>query len=224
MSMQARWQSATNWYQQRSSRERALMLLVAIAVSGWLLYALLVAPAVQSLSLYNQTSDRQQAEQQRLDYEISQLQAQLSVDLNQPLRERETHLLARQQRLQAQLAQRAQLMPRDESVRWVQALLELPAELELRSFDTLPAVALLDSDQTSNQNSSQTSTANLWQHPVEVRIYGQYHGLRDYIEQLDAIPQPFYWQHLSYEVEQYPQAVLTLRVYALSTEKELLGG
>lgn len=217
MNIQSISNSIAQRFEQRSTREQALIILAVMMLCGWLLYSIIVAPVMQRMSNTTVNIEQQHAEQLRLTNEVVQLQQQLSVDPNQPLLEQESMLEIRQQRLQAQLSQRAQLMPKEQSVRWIQALLSLPATLELRSFDALAATPLLDGEQNAEG-------ANLWQHPVEIRIRGQYFHLRDYVEQLDNIELPFYWQQLSYDVEQYPQAVMTLRVYALSQDKELLGG
>ena len=44
-----------------------------------------------------------------------------------------------------------------------------------------------------------------------------------YFDSLGKLPWQFYWDDLQYEVDQYPNAIITLEVHTISMSEELLG-
>lgn len=215
--IKAYWLTAQQWFEQRSRRERVLMAVSLLVVVYLISHQFLLQPARESLQLSTAQVQQQDSEAVNLSNEIARLRVELQSDPNAALRQQQTELQMRQARLRGRLDERAQLMPTQVSVGWIDALLDLPRGLELVSFDTYaPQPVVAPSDELQG--------ANIWRHAVQVVVQGQYHDIRDYIEGLERLSQPFYWQGLRYEVLDYPQAQISVRVYALSTARELLGG
>ena len=215
--IKAYWSSGQQWFIQRSRRERILIALSAVAITWLLCHHLWLQPARERLQITASQLEQQAAEAASLSNEIASLEVDLQRDPNAELRKQQAELQNRSARLRGRLDERAQLMPTQASVGWINALLDLPSGLELVTFDTAqpqPIVA----------PSEEMQGANVWRHGVEIIVRGQYHDIRNYIEGLERLSQPFYWQGLRYEVIDYPQAQVSIRVYALSTAQEFLGG
>ncbi|MCC5879008.1 MAG: type II secretion system protein M [Idiomarina sp.] len=215
--MKESWIKLQGWFSSRNQREKILLSVVICGGLFVLAHYLWISPAQQQLQAEQQRHQQQRGEVASLSEEAQRFERQLAIDPNDELRRRESELTARKVRLEARLEERAQLMPARASVHWIDALLDMPSGLELVQFDTQRAVPMVVPDQSAEQN-------NLWQHPVQLVVDGQYHDLRDYVESIEALQYPFYWDQLRYEVGQFPAARLTIRVYALSTQEELLGG
>lgn len=215
--MKESWIKLQGWFSSRNQREKILLSMVICGGLFALAHFLWISPAQQQLAAEQQRHQQQRGEVASLSEEAQRFERQLAIDPNDELRRRESELTARKVRLEARLEERAQLMPARASVHWIDALLDMPSSLELVQFDTQRAVPMVVPDQSAEQN-------NLWQHPVQLVVDGQYHDLRDYVESIEALQYPFYWDQLRYEVGQFPAARLTIRVYALSTQEELLGG
>lgn len=215
--MKQTWMQLQGWFQARNQREKILLAIVLCGGVLMLAHLFWIGPAQEALDAEHHRYTQQRTEVANLREEAQRFESQLAIDPNDELNRRESELTARKNRLEARLEERAQLMPARASVHWIDALLDMPSGLELVQFDTQRAVPMVVPDQGVEQS-------NLWQHPVQLVVEGQYHDLRDYVEGIEALQYPFYWDTLRYEVEQFPDARLTIRVYALSTQEELLGG
>ena len=211
------WTAGQHWFIQRSHRERVLIAASAVAITWLLCHYLWLQPARERLHITQTQQELQALEAASLSNEIASLEIELQRDPNAELRQQQADLNARTERLRGRLDERAQLMPAQASVAWINALLDLPNGLEFVTFETAqpqPIVA----------PSEEMQGANVWRHGVEIIVRGRYHDIRNYVEALEGLSQPFYWQGLRYEVLDYPQAQISIRVYALSTAREFLGG
>lgn len=211
------WLLVQHWFSARSRRERLLIAVSAIAVVYVIGHYFWLQPAREQLQVSTVQVQQHASEAANLRDEIARLETELQRDPNAHLRQQLTQLQTRQVRLTARLNERAQLMPINASVSWIDALLDIPMGLHLVSFDTYPAEPIV-------APSDDIQGANVWRHAVQVVVRGRYHDIRDYVEALERLNQPFYWHGLRYEVIEHPQAQLSIRVYALNTAQELLGG
>lgn len=64
---------------------------------------------------------------------------------------------------------------------------------------------------------------NLFRHGVRIEMQADYPAVMDYLRRLDSMPWKLYWQSLDYTADNYPDGVLTLDVFTLSTREEILG-
>lgn len=62
--------------------------------------------------------------------------------------------------------------------------------------------------------------ALLYRHGVEITVRGSYHDMLAYMTALEALPTRMFWGQAHLEVEQYPNARLTLTLHTLSLDKQ----
>ncbi len=60
----------------------------------------------------------------------------------------------------------------------------------------------------------------LFRHGVEITLTGSYLDMIAYMEALEALPTQLFWGKAEFEVENYPNARLTLTLYTLSMDKK----
>jgi MSHA biogenesis protein MshJ len=60
----------------------------------------------------------------------------------------------------------------------------------------------------------------LFRHGVEITLSGSYLDMIAYMEALEALPTQLFWGKAEFEVENYPNARLTLTLYTLSMDKK----
>jgi MSHA biogenesis protein MshJ len=60
----------------------------------------------------------------------------------------------------------------------------------------------------------------LYRHGVELTVRGNYLDMVDYLDALEAMPTQLFWARAFLDVEQYPNARLSLTVYTLSLDKK----
>lgn len=109
-----------------------------------------------------------------------------------------------------------------------------PAKLELAKPDVVPE----EEDETDNAVSAVRGTATpqvngnsvaeeriigVYKNAVQLQLKGDYFSVVAYLQQLENLPWRLYWDFVRYDVDTYPKAVITLKVYTLSTEKGVLG-
>ena len=59
----------------------------------------------------------------------------------------------------------------------------------------------------------------LYRHGVELAVEGSFADLLAYMQALEDMPQRVLWGGVQLKVEQYPKALLTLRIYTLSLDR-----
>jgi len=62
----------------------------------------------------------------------------------------------------------------------------------------------------------------LYRHGVQLTVEGSYADLLTYVQALEAMPQRMLWGDVSFKVEQYPRAALTLQLYTISRDRHWL--
>jgi len=91
-------------------------------------------------------------------------------------------------------------------------------QLQLVSLRNLPSVGL----STGAAPNSAAGAREVFRHPVELSVKGNYLDLLEYVAALEALPQRVFWDGFELSVAQYPQSVLKLTIYTLSPEKSWL--
>lgn len=108
-----------------------------------------------------------------------------------------------------------------------------PAKLELAKSE-----AVQEEDETDRAMSAAQETAfplandnsvaeeriiGVYKNAVQLTLKGDYFSVVSYLQQLEKLPWRLYWDFIRYDVDEFPKAIVTLKVYTLSTEKGFLG-
>lgn len=74
-------------------------------------------------------------------------------------------------------------------------------------------------------SSSQISTEDIfYKHTLEITLLGDYNAIYQYLLNLETLQEKFYWRSLTYNVSHYPLAEVTLQIYTLSDQQDLVSG
>lgn len=210
-------QSLSTRYDALKLREKRLVFFGSLLVLTYLLVVLLVEPAW----LAYQQAQRQttQLEQQlaAVVRQNEQLAAELSVDINQPLREQ----LAQQQTLNQQSAEQlrpfqARFITGSQTVTLLHDLLAQLNNLQLVSLHAAPAQPMHLPGQDS------TEPPALYQHLTMIVVQGRYEELQQLVLALERLPWLLRWQQLDYQVQEYPVAHLTLQLATVSEHESYI--
>lgn len=85
------------------------------------------------------------------------------------------------------------------------------------SLKTLPVTAIIDS---KGGGAKPVGTRTIYRRGIEVTIRGNYLALLPYLEKLQAMPTRVLWSDADLVVGTYPDAMLRLTVYTLSSQGE----
>ncbi len=77
---------------------------------------------------------------------------------------------------------------------------------------------------TEKETDKKTDVSGIiYKHSLEIVVEASYSRMVEYLERLDDIKWKVFWQNLEYEIKEYPKGQLKIKIYTLSTSKEVLG-
>lgn len=214
----SRFVSLCNAVDQRTVRERALILLtlLTLLIVGW--NFLVLDPQLEQRK--NVQSDLQQTKneinQLNVEAEIIKQRATVDPDLanRQQIRQLREVIGEYDRKLEARLVNL--LSPRQMSV-LLQRILKKQQKLRLISMENLPPKPLLVGAE------NEEPPPGLYQHAMTMEMEGRYLDLLSYLKALEEMPQQVFWDLLEIETDQYPKARVRLQIHTLSLKKEWIG-
>lgn len=198
-----------------SVRERLLVFVTLIAVTGTLWHLVLMEPllreADRARTEITDTRDRIAAANQSLQDQVLQL-AQIDTT-NQT---RFALIEQRIEMLDAELAEYSgQLIDPAEMAFVLESVLKGQAKLRLKRIRNLGAEALTADEEND--------AVVLYRHGLEIEVEGSYLDCLAYLQEIEALPWRFYWQFLELDVLEYPQNRIRIEVSTLSLDEEWIG-
>lgn len=214
-----RWNALAERFMNYGRRERLMMTLAVVVIAllgGWqLLVTPLLAEKQAAESRLASLSDEVRA----LEEQRRTLEEQVAEDPNEPLRKRRAQLQQRLSRYDQELEELTTgLINPTEMVALLREMLAEHEGITLVSVSHQPAEPVaLGGDDTDSDN------AGLYSHPVSVTVEGSFHELLDYLGDLEALDERLGWRSLDYQVSDWPDARVQIRLHTLSLHEEWLG-
>jgi MSHA biogenesis protein MshJ len=233
-----RWQHLASKFNAFALRERAL-LVGAFSAGVYLLFNLIfLMPLQKKIDVEKLLENTASQSLQAIDAELTVLEAASKKDPDADLRREREQLLSQQAELDKNLeAMAVGLIKAPDLPVMLQQLLQQTQSLTLKSLMTLPVVAVdLDIAKAGSAYESAVGNsvgnsignsidspvlgrAQLYKHGVEVQFEGSYSATFAFISALENSHWNFYWESLDYRVSTYPQALITLRLFTLASDK-----
>lgn len=219
--MRRYWEMACARIDGMSLRERVMIFVAAAFVVIALLNSMLLDPLlakqkslsaqlVQQQEKVKELQGQMQAlVQARSDAERSPLRQRI-VSLQAKLREQETYLQSRRDRL---------IQPEKMAGLLEQVLMQ-HGRLQLVELKTLPVDFLIPqaADATVGGQAA-GGQSQIFKHGVQISVRGSYPDMLRYLEALEKLPAQMFWGEVALNVDQYPDALLTLTLYTLSLDR-----
>lgn len=90
-------------------------------------------------------------------------------------------------------------------------LLSSNGDLSLESLNVYPA-ELIKKKQSGNSEFTDIFEKNV----IALSLKGSYSSVFDYLKKVEALDWNVFWQDVKYQVDQYPEAIVTIHLYTLS--------
>lgn len=107
------------------------------------------------------------------------------------------------------------------------SVLERQSGLELISFQNLSATPLLAEDRNSTEggdNGSQPGiSGQVFEHGLRLQFQGDYFSTIKYLRFIEEISGSFFWDSISFNQANWPDAVVTLQIHTISTNSGFIG-
>lgn len=230
--MKRLWEKYSAKFDAMSLRERALVLIAALALIGLLGETAFVEPLLARQKAHRQQIDRQSAELSVVQTQIAALQPRLKdpdAGSRAALAQARNEIAAIDARLKGM---EKTLVAPDEVAALLEDILKHNRGLKLVALRTLPVSALVErKDGKPDMNAKDGKEARLdpagteasiFKHGVEITVQGSYGELLAYLSQLEHLPQQMFWSKVRLKVDEYPKTTLSLTVYTLSLDKAWL--
>lgn len=205
------------WFKTREPRERWILAAVMIAATAWFSWIGLVEPSILDYESTTRKNNNLQAEVQALRNSTQELEIRAATDPNMELQRRIDELEKQRLTLGKEVEAKANFMPPEEILSWLEALLISADNLTIEEFNVSPPEDFIQGIQIAEENiRRQSSSFSMKSYPVTVIMQGDFFSIHDYLDALASMPHAFYWDSFDYEVLEYPAARITLKLFTLS--------
>lgn len=216
------WQQYQQKVDALKARERALVLLMVMAV----IYMFWDFVIFNPLAVAKSTVDKQViAVEQKISAMKQEEKAILLAVNSDPDRDIKQKIQAAEGKLDELNNSLEELslglIPVEELATVLRDVLKSTQSLELLSLRTLPVEAMAVGESASPEGDNEN--AGVYKHRVALKLKGNFRELRQYLVALESLNWRFYWDELHFEEHAYPDAVINLNVYTLSTDEGLFG-
>lgn len=225
MNTQLQWLQWEQRFDAMSQRERLLMLGIALTVIVSFLQFLMIDPLLVNQDRARSQTVTLKADMDELQQRATVLDAELAAGVN---RVREQRAVALQQQVE-KLDQRIEesliaMIPPRLMTEVLEKVLLQDGDLKLLALENLPVQAIVAREPAeSGVKSIEGAEDGLYRHSFVLTLSGNYPATVRYFEKLAELPWQFHWDGLRYQVQTYPEAVITLQVYTVSMSRDWIG-
>ncbi len=203
-----------------SLRERVLILVTLVVVLAFPTFSYLIEPAQQQSAALTRTLQRLQTDtaEAKVAYELAK--ALKVQDPNEVLQQQiDSFQDQLEEQLQQQKARSAALVEPLQMVELLQNILQQHPGIRVLGLRKAPPVRI-----DLAKPEGDTSTAQgLFRHDLELVLEGGFFEVQGFLIAAEQANSSLFWSSLDYQVGDYPNARVTLRVYTLSSTQEWLG-
>ncbi|BAU57368.1 MSHA biogenesis protein MshJ [Halorhodospira halochloris] len=205
--------------EQRTTRERVLLLGAAIALVGALWYYGSYQPTQQRINTAQTQLTEVKSQVEELRSEKQSLEEDPIEDPDDQLRAEIAELEDELEELHDSAAADIPSFIQPQMMRRV--LEEILAErsgADLVSLQRMPPELAIKPDEEND-----SATPEVFRHRIELVIEADFMSTIDYLEELEDLPWQFAWEMIDYQVIDHPRARVKLRLHTLSGHRQWLG-
>lgn len=210
-----------------SLRERAMVFVASGAAILFVVYSVMLGPLFAKKAALGSQIAQVRNNISGIDGEISAKLQGFSLDPDVSNRARLAKLKADIDALGGNLRALEQGLVAPEKIApLLETILAKNGRLTLVSMKTLPAAAVAETSFSPAATAAASPAgvpaqpALLYRHGVQVTVRGNYLDMINYMHALETMPTQLLWSSAALEVEEYPDARLTLTLHTLSLDRK----
>jgi len=224
--MRARLDKLASWIDAQSLRERAGILL-AIIVAIFLLWDnALLLPLEKNAKQLQVQIKKQAKDLQRVRDQQQAILKRASIDPDANTRKEIETLKTAMAVLDTRLREMTvNLVDPARMASVLEEVLTRETNLKLVQIEALPPTLLREQpvEGAAAENDEETQLPDVYQHSLRVVFEGSYLETIDYMKQVEALSQQFYWGSVDFSVDEFPLARVTITVNTLSLSEAWIG-
>lgn len=214
-------------YEKISIREQQVVLIGVISALVLLIFMLLLEPFIISYQKKSGQYDDVVNAKNQLKNQLEETLARKFLDPNVALREEIARLEKESQDLDEDIGRltKALVAPR-QMVSLLENMLKNDEKIKLISLVNMPKEDVefnLNKEGNDTKEVDEKDAGVIYKHAFEIEMEATYESTVKYLKRIDDLEWKVFWQQLDFEVKQYPSGILKIKIYTLSTSKEVLG-
>lgn len=214
-----------------TQREKLLILFSGVVIIILIGYLLFIEPVNESTTRNEQTISSLQNQLNSLQAQIEVAEYALGNDPNDLLVESLDKLTDKSQDLDLYLQQETvNLVPPTQMPLLLENMLAGSQGVTLVSMQSIAPTPVLssqtktvDAESDAESNDTVVDEINLYRHGVLLSLRGSYFDIQHYLTRIEGLKWQFYWKRFNYVVTEYPEALVEVELYTLSTSKAFIG-
>jgi MSHA biogenesis protein MshJ len=211
----ARGEALNAKFAAMTSREKWIIAIGSVFLSGYALFFLLIEPTLKQLELL-QAQYRKEAKQLSLvNMQIGDIDSALKSDPNEKIKIEIATLRQSLTKVEADLATvMSDYVAPEKMSRELTSLLTGKSNVRVVGMTVLPPVRI-------DQNEDDT-LPKYYQHSFDLTVVGDYFALMDFVKKVSEINEQFGIQDFQYQVKDYPNAHMKLSLLIISDSENVI--
>lgn len=212
---QQQWQTWEEKFINLTQREKIIIIVATVFLSGFGLFKMLIEPSAAILSTSNAQKTTVANELQTTQLQVSEIENALSTDPNEKIKQEIKVIREQIKKVEADLNQvMTEYVAPEQMASALTNLLMTSSNIRVIGMTVLPPEKV--------QDSSDDSVPNYYRHLFEINIEGDYFSLMEFVKKVSVVSSQFNVQNLNYKVQSYPTAVMTLTLITISDNEKVI--
>tara|TARA_R110001606_G_scaffold254366_2_gene402307 strand:- start:349 stop:1047 length:699 start_codon:yes stop_codon:yes gene_type:complete len=224
-----RYQMLFEKFRTITQREKILVLVAGIVIITMVSYFFFIEPLNEKIAREEQDLTAQHNQYRSIKAQIAVSEQQFNDDPNQLLVESLAKLTQRTNDLDADLQKHTVNLVRPTQMPMLLEKVLADSEgITLISMQSIPPKPVVDptvknsGDQTPDIT-DKVNALTLYRHGVMLSVQGSYFDIQRYLTKIESLKWKFYWKRFNYTVDSYPNALVEVELYTLSTSEAFIG-
>jgi len=215
------YKEAEKRFYKMTLRERLIIFSAVISCSFFISYFWIIEPALLAQEKIEKRLQKGEQQERLLESEIALTSKRLEEDPLQAILKKiaftETTLENLNTQLESKLLKfiHAQKMP----IALTKVLSKTPG-VKITGLTSLPIKVL----HNSQGDVAEAPAIVFYQHSLQITLLGSYNAIYQYLLNVETLQDKFYWRSIDYQVSDYPLAEVTIEIYTLSDQRDLVSG
>ncbi|MBL4796871.1 MAG: type II secretion system protein M [Oleispira sp.] len=214
-------------YEKTSDREQKIILVCIVSVLSLMLYIVVIEPMFISYQAVSSEQEGLVATNRKLKKQLERTLTKKYQDPNEPLNAELDALDEKSLQLDEDIGRltKALVAPK-QMIKLLENMLKDDRRMKLISLYNLPKenlIFLIEDVETIGDKNEDADEGLIYKHAFEIEMEATYDSTVQYLQRIDKLPWKVFWQDLRYEAKKYPNGKLKIKIYTLSTSREVLG-
>ncbi len=203
-------------------KERAMVSVLSIMFVGFIWMTFLYDPTVEAKIRTGEKINDLNTLIAAHNDAIQTIQKRGSFDPNDDLKKKRESIRARLAHLDEQLDEfTVDHISANQMVFVLEEVLTDQTNLQLNSMESEEAEPVVKTLQDLIDDGR--SARNMYRHGVSMEFSGDYFSTLEYLQMMEQLSWDFFWDDFEYDVSEYPDAKVRIRIHTLSGEESWLG-